>query len=114
MSTCKAKVQDDIEYMKKYYPDVNQIYDEGGLTLVSKSFLKWAKILVLAINRNINEGKIWDKQKMVLKSAVRIIINNVSLKYFFNKALVLLPEVDRNVISTCQYELVLKKINARA
>ena len=40
MSTCREDVKMDTEYMSMYYPNVDQIYDEGGLTLVSKPFVK--------------------------------------------------------------------------
>ena len=54
MSTSEDEVQADKEYMTKYYPPVDQMYNTGGLTLVSKSYLKWAKNLIIEINRNIN------------------------------------------------------------
>ena len=57
-STCKEEVEGDAEYMSTYYPFVDQIYDKGGLTLVSKCFMKWAKALVIEINAHINIDQI--------------------------------------------------------
>ena len=45
MSTCREDVKMDPEYMSIYYPNVDQIYDERGLTLVSKPFVNWGKLL---------------------------------------------------------------------
>ena len=57
MCTSEEEVKDDDEYMEKYYPGVDQIYNLGRLTLVSKNFIKWAKLIVTAINLSINEKK---------------------------------------------------------
>ena len=40
--------------MSMYHPAVDQIYNEGGLTLVSKAFIGWSKLLVTTINLKIN------------------------------------------------------------
>ena len=40
MGTSAENVKDDVEYMESYYPVVDQIYNQGGLTLVDKNFLK--------------------------------------------------------------------------
>ena len=80
MSTCKVKVEHNSEYMDNYYPTVDQFLNEGGLTLVSKPFMKWAKVLFIAMNLNLNEGKIWRKKPNVIKDAVKIISNNPSLQ----------------------------------
>ena len=114
MKTCKEKVQNDSEYMEKYYHTVDQLLDEGGLTLVSTPFLKWAKVLINAINININEDKIWNRRSTVVVDAVKVISKNPSLNKFFREALVGIPKVKEVVISTCHYELVLKAIHSRA
>ena len=63
MITSKDEVQADKEYMAKYYPPVDQMYNRGGLTLVSRSFLKWAKNLIIEINRNIKYRYHLEKEK---------------------------------------------------
>ena len=57
MCTQEDVVKHDIEYMEMYYPGVDKIYNESRLTLVSKKFMEWAKVLVTAINLNISEQK---------------------------------------------------------
>ena len=57
MCTQEELVRKDNEYMEMYYPRVDQIYNEGQLTLVSKPFVGWATVLVTAINLNIGEKK---------------------------------------------------------
>ena len=37
--TCEDAVLKDDELMEKYYPLVDQMYNEGGLTLVVKEFV---------------------------------------------------------------------------
>ena len=61
MSTYKDKVQEDVEYIENYYPAVDQIYDKGRLTLVSKQFIPWAKSVVHAVNLEINIQRIREK-----------------------------------------------------
>ena len=98
MSTSEDEVQADKEYMTKYYPPVDQMYNRGGLTLVSKSYLKWAKNLIIEINRNINLDMIWKNKNDVMKEAVKSITNNKSLLQLFREALPKIPAINEGVI----------------
>ena len=100
--------------MTKYYPPVDQMYNRGGLTLVSKSFLKWAKNLIIEINRNINLDMIWKNKNDVMKEAVKSITNNKSLLQLFREALPIISATNEGVIRRCETEVILKVIHARA
>ena len=78
ISTKEEDVKDDVEFMEKHYPVVDQIYNQGGLTLVNERFLKWAQLLVTAINLHINESKIWQKQHNIINDGRTIIQNNIT------------------------------------
>ena len=114
MSTSKDEVQAEEEYMTKYYPPVDQMYNKGGLTLVSKSFLKWANNLIIEINRNINLNMIWKKKNDIMKEAVKCITNNKSLLQLFREALPIISTTNEGVIRKCETEVILKVIHARA
>ena len=90
--------------MKNYYPVAEQLYNEGGLTLVSKQFIPWAKALVVAVNNNINEDKIWEKKARVMKEAVKIVSNSFGIKKLFREALVSVSAVDEDVVSKVHFD----------
>ena len=100
--------------MSMYYPTVDQIYNEGGLTLVSKAFIEWAKILVTTINLKINVENINRKKKTIMKEAASEILGNRSLYGKFKKAMVKLPGIGETEISRCHFNIVKKTLNARA
>ena len=90
--------------MKNYYPVAEQLYNEGGLTLVSKQFIPWVKALVVAVNNNINEDKIWEKKARVMKEAVKIVSNSFGIKKLFREALVSVSAVDEDVVSKVHFD----------
>ena len=87
MSACKYDIYMDTEYMIMYYPNINQIYNRGRLTVVSIQFMKWAKTLVTEVNLQINEHKILQKKQTIMKEVSTNILENKSLyssfKIFF-------------------------------
>ena len=114
MSTCKDEIKGDTEYMSKYYPIVDQIYNKGGLTLVSKRFLKWARALVVEINLNINLENIWKRKNDVMKDAFTNITRNKHLFALFNEALPTMPAKNEKVVRRCYTEVTVKAMHARA
>ena len=86
----------------------------GGLTLVSKLFIPWAKALVVSVHHNINEDKIWQKKDCVMKDAVKVVSSNVGINRLFREGLATLPALDEDVVSKCHLKLVVKTINAIA
>ena len=107
MSTCREDVKMDTEYMSMYYPNVDQIYDEGGLTLVSKPFVKWAKILVTEINLLVNEESILKGRETIMKETYTSIIENKSLYNMF-EVQIQLPGIEERAISRCHFNIVKK------
>ena len=77
--TCENEVLNDSEYMEKYYPIVDQMYNEGGLTLVAKDYLTWARQLIVPINMLVNKEKLKKKKDLAMKDAVRSIQGNINL-----------------------------------
>ena len=67
MTTYKKDIEEDKEYMTAYYPTAFRLYNNGGLTLVSKKYIKWAKALVVEVNQHVNIEKIWKKNNMIMK-----------------------------------------------
>lgn len=61
-STCNESVENDVKYMSMYYQTVDQVYDEGGLTLVSEKFMKWSIAVIALINLQIDKDKIRRKK----------------------------------------------------
>ena len=98
--------------MSKYYAIVDQMYDRGGLTLVSRPFLKWARALVIKINLNINIDKMWNRKNKIMNEAVTNITNNKTLYAMFGEALPNLPAIDEKVVRRCYTEVTLKAMHA--
>ena len=69
MSTYKAEIEVDIEYIENYYEAVDQIYDKGVLTLVSKQYIKWARTFVSLVNEHINQIKILARKNRFMADA---------------------------------------------
>ena len=90
------------------------MYDRGGLALVSRPFLKWARALVIEINPNINIDKIWNRKNKIMKEAVTTITNSKTLYAMFKEALPTIPALDEKVVRRCYTEVTLKAIHARA
>ena len=113
MSTCGDDIDMDSEYMSMYYPNVDRIYNQGRLTLVSENFMKWAKSLVTEVNLQINEHKILHRKQTIMKEASRSILGNKSLYSSF-KIMITLPGIGERAISRCHFNIVQKTLNARA
>ena len=113
MSTCGDDIDMDSEYMSMYYPNVDRIYNQGRLTLVSENFMKWAKSLVTEVNLQINEHKILHRKQTIMKEASRSILGNKSLYSSF-KIMITLPGIGERAISRCHFNIVQKTLNVHA
>ena len=67
VNSYEKEIKEDKEYMTAYYPTAFVIYNNGGLALVSKKYIQWAKALVVEINQHISIDKIWEKKKVIIK-----------------------------------------------
>ena len=67
MTTYEKEIKEDKEYTTAYYPTAFRLYNNGGLTLVSKKYIKWAKALVVEVNQHINIEKIRKKKNVIMK-----------------------------------------------
>ena len=114
MCTQEDVVKEDIEYMEMYYPQVDQIYNEGRLTLVSKNFMEWAKVLVTAINLSITKQKICEKKNRVMLDARSAIVDNKSIFTHFQQSASSLPNVTNEILARCHKAVILKAMKARA
>ena len=114
MSTYKEEVEEDVGYMGNYYEAVDQIYDKGGLTLVSNQYIKWARYIVSFVNEHINQIKILAKKNRVMGDAKNNIQGNVGLYKLFKKVTVAIPDMEETIVRLVHVKLVLKMMNARA
>ena len=114
MSTYEKEVKGDKEYMTAYYPIAFQLYNNGGLTLVSKKYIQWAKALIVEINQHISMDKIWEKKKVIIRESKEHITSNERLFNSFQRAVFAKPALEAKVIRKCHTEIVTKVINARA
>ena len=93
MSTYKEEVEEDVGYMGNYYEAVDQIYDNGRLTLVSNQYIKWARYIVSLVNEHINQIKIMVRKNRIMSDAKNNILGNVVLYKFFKEANVVIPGI---------------------
>ena len=107
-------MEKDVKYMSMYYPTVDQVYDEGALTLVFEPFMKWVKATVTSINLQINKDKIRRKKNSIMNEATKIIMNNGKIYKIFKEAMVVKPGIEEKVVSTRHLQIHLKTIHARA
>ena len=114
IGTSEEKVKDDVEFMENYYPVVDKIYNRGGLTLISKNFMKWAQVLVTAINLHINETKIQQVKDDVMNNARKMILNNATIFKCFINSFEEVTHIKNDVYVRCHKGIVMKCMKARA
>ena len=114
MYTSEEQVKDDVEFMENYHPIVDKIYNQGGLTLVSKIFITWAQLLVTAINLHINESKIRKVKDDVMIAARKIVLGNATIFKCFKSSFPEAPEVGEDVYVRYHHEIFLKSIRSCA
>ena len=114
MITYEKDIIHDEEYMSTYYPTALQLYNKGGLTLVSKQFMNWASKLVISINQHINIDNIWQKKNIIMLEAKRIITGDETIYGSFKDALVKNAATNSKVARECHAAIVVKTIHARA
>ena len=114
MSTSKEEVEGDIEYTENYCEAVDHIYDKGGLTLVSKQYIKWARSLVSLVNEHINQIKILARKNRVMADAKNNILGNTVVYKLFKEATAVIPGIEETIVRQVHVKLVLKTMNVRA
>lgn len=114
MYTYKEEVEGDVEYTENYYEAVDHIYDKGGLTLVSKQYIKRARSLVSLVNENINQIKILARKNRVMADAKNSIPGNAVLHKLFKETTVVIPGIEETIVRQVHVKLVLKTMRARA
>ena len=67
LTTYEKEIKEDKQYMTAYYPTVFRLYNNGGLILVSKKYIEWAKALVVQAYQHINIEKIWQKKNVIMR-----------------------------------------------
>ena len=112
MKTTHAKAMLDLSYLKEYYSSIDQQYNCGGLTLISKDYFEFARSLLEKIRSLTNREKMEEERNDTLSEARNRIIGDKSLYDLFLKcdADTMIPEEKKTRV---YLRLVNHTLNAR-
>ena len=94
--------------MEKYYPLVDQMYNEGGLTLVVKEFVPQAKELIQLVRLLATKDMSKKKKDSVLKDAIHSIQGNNNLYKMLHTKCNKQWTISYLIIKHCHCKVILK------